>query len=197
MTRSILSYLSVDFSSGVTDSYRSPSVVERHRESSWGEIAILRHDFIFIVSPGPHYMPCDGTEQRASWEGCWWLQSQSCRESENWDAKDRRRENSIRNHNSFPRPFTRLIVFCWSNFGSYENNRFVLKKNDVPHGADGNFVESRKKIKEKLCSSALITSCRLLCRFNQMADSILQACLYINEQQSVIFDLGKWNVHHL
>ena len=59
------------------------------------------------------------------------------------------------------------------------------------------FFWKLKKIKEKLHSSALITSCRLLCRFNQMAGSILRALLYINEQQSVIFDLGKWNVHHL
>lgn len=59
------------------------------------------------------------------------------------------------------------------------------------------FFWKLKKIKEKFCTSALITSCRLLCRFNQMAGSILQALLYINEQQSVIFDLGKWNVHHL
>lgn len=122
--------------------------------------------------------------------------------SERWGAEDKRRENRIQISILFPGPFAWLIVFCWSNFGSYKNSPFVLKKNDVPHGADGNFLFSfffwkLKKIKEKLCSSALITSCRLLCRFNQMAGSILQALLYINEQQSVIFDLGKWNVHHL
>lgn len=101
------------------------------------------------------------------------------------------------NLNSFPRPFTRLIVFCWSNFGTYKNSPFVSEKNDVPHGADGNFFWKLKKIKEKLWSSAPIMSCRLLCRFKQMAGPILQALLYINERQSVIFDLGKWNVHHL
>ena len=53
------------------------------------------------------------------------------------------------------------------------------------------FFLKLEKIKEKLCSSALITSCILLCRFNQMAGLILQTLLYINEQQSVIFDLGK------
>lgn len=52
-------------------------------------------------------------------------------------------------------------------------------------------VGKLEKIKEKLGSSAIITSCRLLCRFNQMGGLILQALLYINEQQSVIVDLGK------
>lgn len=115
--------------------------------------------------------------------------------SEKWHSKDKRRKNRIYISILFP-DSTRLIVFCSSNSGSYNNSPFVLKKNDVPHGADGNFFKL-KKIKEKPCSSALITSCRLLCRFNQMAGSILQVLLYINERQSVIFDSGKWNVHHL
>lgn len=50
--------------SGVTYSHRSPSAAERRREQSRrkkGGTTILRHIFIFIISPGAGCV-CDGTE---------------------------------------------------------------------------------------------------------------------------------------
>ena len=88
---------------------------------------------------------------------------------------------------SFSRLFRRLIVFSWSNFGSYKNSPFLLKLNDVSRGADGlfSFLFSSFFFWE-VCSPN--HSCRWLCPWKQMAGWILQALLYINEQQSFIFD---------
>lgn len=61
-----------------------------------------------------------------------------------------------------------------------KNSTFVLKKNDVPRGADGNF-RALKKIKVKFHSLDLIMSCRLYCRLNQMVGLIPGTLPHINE----------------
>lgn len=137
--------LSVDFGSGVTYSHRPPSAVECHREQSWRGITVLRAIFIFIIRPCSRMAL--GREHHGG-KSLWRLRSQSC--NEKYEVKYWRQDEGNQNSklNSFSRPLKRLIDSCWSNFGSYKNSPFVLKSNDVPHGADGFFFsfESPKRL---------------------------------------------------
>lgn len=88
-------FASVDFGSGITYSYRSPSVVVHHREQSWKGITILRHIFIFIISPVlgiRHVMALSREHHGKNADGCKLSQAMK---SERWHSKDKRRENRI------------------------------------------------------------------------------------------------------
>lgn len=83
--------LNVDFGTGVIHSHGSPSAAKRHEEQSWKGISILRHIFIFIISPRlcmRHVMALSREHHGKNADGC---KGSRVMKSERWDAKDKRR----------------------------------------------------------------------------------------------------------